>query len=113
MKKGKIVWKISSKILLALVFFLLIIILKSADWFSNNFNGVDFSIAMYQLFSPLKGTEAGVFQDYINQCLFPSAFLALLGAVLYTFYDMMSGRIFLELDLRVGTTNYVWGGAKA
>lgn len=76
MKKGKIIWKISSRILLFLIFFLLIILLTSANWFLNNFE-VDFSIAIYQLFSPLKGTESGVLSDYIDQCLYPSLFLRL------------------------------------
>lgn len=75
MKKGKIIWKIISKVLLVFIFFMLIFMLRSADWFLNNFNEVDFSVAMYQLFSPLKGTETSVLQDYVNQCLYPSVFL--------------------------------------
>ena len=75
MKKGKIIWKIISKVLLVFIFFMLIFMLRSADWFLNNFNEVDFSVAMYQLFSPLKGTETSVLLDYVNQCLYPSVFL--------------------------------------
>lgn len=106
MKKRKLIWKIAGKVLLAFIFFLLIIILKSANWFSNNFNEVDFSVAMYQLFSPLKGTEAGVFQDYMDQCLYPSVFLALISVAAYTFYDMMAGRIFF--GIRFSDWNCTW-----
>lgn len=112
MKKGKSVWKIVSKLLLFLVFFLLIILLKSANWFLHNFNEVDFSIALYQLFSPLKGTESGVIGDYINQCLYPSLFFAVAGEVFYSFYDMMAGRIFLEIDVRLGALSLHMGGRK-
>lgn len=105
MKKGKIIWKIVSRILLLIVFFILIIVLKSANWFLRNFNEVDFSIAMYQLFSPLKGTEAGVLDDYINKCLYPSFFFSILCVIAYSIYDMMSGRLFLKLDVRIRTRN--------
>lgn len=110
MKKGKIIWKIISKVLLVFIFFMLIFMLRSADWFLNNFNEVDFSVAMYQLFSPLKGTETSVLQDYVNQCLYPSVFFALSSVVVYTFCDMMSGRLFLELNLRIGAIKCLCGG---
>ncbi|MCM1423653.1 MAG: LTA synthase family protein [bacterium] len=113
MKKGKVLWKILSKILLLFVIFLLLLLWRSADWFLDNFHEVDFSIALYQLFSPLKGTEAGVLSDYINQCLYPMTFFAVAGVVIYTLYDMMAGQIFLKMDLRIGTrTLHIGGGAK-
>lgn len=113
MKKVKIIWKIISRLLLVLIFFILIILLKSANWFLNNFNEVDFSIALYQLFSPLKGTESGVLDDYIRQCLYPSTFLAVAGVAVYTLYDMMAGRIFLEIDFRIGSKNLQLRGKKS
>lgn len=54
MKKGKILWKSGSKVLLFLIFFLLTILWRSVDWFMNSFGGVELSTAIYQLFSPLK-----------------------------------------------------------
>lgn len=102
MSKRRIIWKIVSKFVLLLFFFSTIILIKSANWFLNNFHEVDFSIALYQLFSPLKGTEAGVLNDYIDQCLYPSFILAMTGVIGYTFYDMMAGRIFLEAEVLIG-----------
>lgn len=113
MKKGKIIWKIGSKVLLFLIFFLLIILWRSADWFLNNFDNVDLSVAIYQLFSPLKGTESGVLGDYISQCLYLSLFLSVAVVILYTFYDMMAGRIFLEIDCQIGTKRLRIGGKKS
>lgn len=110
MKKGKIIWKVGSKILLFLIFFVLLIIWRSADWFLNNFDNVDISVAIYQLFSPLKGTESGILGDYIIQCLCLSVFLAGAMVIAYTFYDMMAGRIFLEIDCRIGTKRLRIGG---
>lgn len=110
MKKGKILWKSGSKVLLFLIFFLLIILWRSADWFLNSFDGVGLSTAIYQLFSPLKGTAAGILNDYISQCLFPSMFFAAIAVIVYTLYDMMAGRIFLEIDCRIGTKTLCIGG---
>lgn len=104
-RKWKILWKIVSKLFLLVLFFGLIILLKSANWFLNNFHEVDFSIALYQLFSPLKGTEAGVLNDYMNQCLYPSAFAAAAIVAVYTLYDMMAGRMFLEMNCQIGSKN--------
>lgn len=112
MKKRKVPWKVLSKILLFFVFFFLLILWKSANWFLDNFK-VDFATALYQLSSPLKGTEAGVLSDYINQCLYPVLFFAVAGVAAYTFYDRAAGRIFLKIDIRIGTrTLHIGGGAK-
>lgn len=113
MKKGKIIWKIGSKALLFSIFFLLIILWKSANWFLNSFDGIDLSVAIYQLFSPLKGTASGIIDSYISQCLRPSLFLAAVVVIVYTLYDMMAGRIFVEIDFRIGTKRLCIGGKKS
>lgn len=113
MKKGIIIWKIVSRALLLVVFFALIIILKSANWFLDNFNEVDFSVALYQLFSPLKGTEVGVLSDYMNECLYPSLFCSVICLIVYTFYDMMAGRIFLESGVQIGAKKIQFKGKKS
>lgn len=79
----------------------------------NSFDGVGLSTAIYQLSSPLKGTAAGILNDYISQCLFPSIFFAAIAVIGYTLYDMMAGRIFLETVVRIGAkTLCVGGGVK-
>ena len=113
MKKGKIIWKSGSKILLFLIFFLLIILWRSADWFLNNFDGVELSTAIYQLFSPLKGTASEIIDDYLSQCLYPSVFFAIIAVLVYTLYDMMAGRIFLEANVRIGAKRLSIGGKKS
>lgn len=113
MKRGKIIWKIGSKVLLFLILFLLLILWRSSNWFLNSFDGVELSVAIYQLFSPLKGTESGVISDYFNQCLFPAMFFAAAAVTVYTLYDMMAGRIFLEIDVRIGTKKLCIGGKKS
>lgn len=112
MKKRTIIWKIVSRVLLFIIFFILIIILRSANWFLSNFNEVEFSVALYQLFSPLIGTEAGVLSDYINKCLNPSFFFSVVCVIVYTFYDMMAGKIFLEMGVQIGAKKIQFKGKR-
>ena len=74
--RKKIIWKIVCTVLLSVVFFLLILLINSANWFLDNFHEVEIATALYQITSPLKGTEEGVLSDYINQCLNPSISLS-------------------------------------
>lgn len=112
MRKRKIICKAVGRLFLLALLFCLIILLKSANWFLDNFQGVDFSVAMYQLFSPLKGTEAGVLGDYINQCLYPSVFLTLVAVGVYTLYDMMAGRMFIDINFRLGNREIHFAGKR-
>lgn len=105
MKKRKVAWKIISCAVLASVFFVMFILIRSANWFMNNFHEVELSTAIYQLFSPLKGTEAGVLNDYINQCLYPSAAFAVIGVMIYALCDMIAGNLGLEVNFRIGAKN--------
>ncbi len=79
----------------------------------NSFDGVELSTAIYQLFSPLKGTGSEILNDYISQCLYPSIFFAVIAILVYTLYDMMAGRIFLETDVRIGAKRLCIGGKES
>lgn len=82
--------RIITAFILAMIFFLLLLMIRSADWFRQNFAEMDFSIVLYQLFSPLIGTSSELLNDYINVVLRPLFFgctiffgtLGLLGIVL-------------------------------
>lgn len=106
MKKGKVAWKIISYIVLVVVFFVMLILIRSANWFMNNFHEVELSIAVYQLFSPLKGTETGVLNDYINECLYPAISFSVIGVILYILCDMIAGNLGLEIIFRIATKNF-------
>ncbi|MCM1234688.1 MAG: hypothetical protein NC489_31685 [Ruminococcus flavefaciens] len=61
--------KIVASILFFIIIFMLLILLRSANWFLKNFKGVEFATAIYQIFSPLKGTESELIKDYCRECL--------------------------------------------
>lgn len=101
MRSRKSIRKIISTFLLFLLLFILLLIIKSADWFLENFNEVTFSAAVYQLFSPMKGTSSEILNNYIDNCLYPSIKPALAFIILYTAFDIMSESLILELDVRM------------
>lgn len=72
MKKKQLVKRTISSSLLFLLIFLLLLLLLSMNWFVANFGEVDISVAIYQLLSPLEGTDTGVIRRYCTQCLLPS-----------------------------------------
>ena len=106
-RKNALRRKIVKDILLWGLFFLFFILILSADWFLVRFEGVEISTVVYQLFSPLKGTDAGIVAMYANNCLYPAIMMSLLLAAAYAVYDLMSGRMYLQADIRIGRRNYV------
>ena len=111
--RKKIIWKIVCTVLLSVVFFLLILLINSANWFLDNFHEVEIATALYQITSPLKGTEEGVLSDYINQCLNPSISFAVICMVIYRIWDMIAGYLLLEVDIRVASKNLRIGFGKS
>ena len=93
-------------ILLLIVFFLLFLLIRSANWFLLNFHEVEISTALYQIVSPLKGTESGVLNDYMNQCLYPSLSFAVICVSVYTICDMIAGQLLLVADIQIGSRTF-------
>lgn len=100
MKKKRIINRIG-KLLLVVVIFLFLLVIESARWFLTKFEGLDISVAIYQLLSPLKGTSSSVVWEYCKACLFPALFLAVLIAFLYQCFDAVTDRLYLDVHIRV------------
>ncbi len=60
--------------LLGIFIFMSLILYNSLNWFQNEWGGIDFTTAVFQLSTPLKGTNSDVIYSYIAQCI-PSAVL--------------------------------------
>lgn len=101
MKKRKIIQKVISSSILILLLNSLLIILWSADWFMDNFGGVEFSTVIYQLFSPLKGTESRLIHSYCREGLYPAICLSFIFLFLYHTYDSLLGKLVLKFDIHI------------
>ena len=66
--RKKIIYAIFAIIGIAVIFTSLLII-YSAKWVRTEWNGVDFATIMFQLHTPLKGTNSEIVVEYIKKCL--------------------------------------------
>lgn len=100
MKKKRIV-KIISSLLIFIVLFLFLILIQSARWYLDKFEGLDISVAIYQMLSPLKGTSTSVLWEYCSACLFPALLMTILLLFLYRCYDMVTDKLYFDVHIRI------------
>lgn len=100
-KKLLLILNIIGKIFLFLVLFILFLAEASCRWFLSIFGEMDFSIVVYQLFSPLEGTSAGILSDYVTACLHPSIARAIAVFLVYVFWDAVTRRVCIDIGLRL------------
>lgn len=62
---------------------------------------MEFSAVVYQLFSPMKGTSAGILNQYCKECLYPSLFASIVCGAILHIYDSVSKVIVLCFDIRL------------
>ena len=84
-KKISFILNILGKVMLLFTLFLLLLAESSGRWFLASFGEMDFSIVVYQLFSPMEGTSQGILNEYAMACLYPSISSAILLFLLYVF----------------------------
>ncbi len=80
--------------------FILLLSESSSAWFLKTFGEMDFSVVVYQLFSPMEGTSAGILRDYAQACLYPSAVRTLFLAGCYIFWRVVTGKISINMGIR-------------
>lgn len=98
--KNKKIWlivNIVSKVVLLFVLFILLLATASSAWFLDTFGEMDFSIVVYQLFSPMEGTSSGILSDYAEACLYPSIARALLLFFIYIFWDVVTRKVYMDM----------------
>lgn len=104
MKKKRII-KLISSMLIWSVLFLFLLIVQSARWFLVKFEGLDISVAIYQMLSPLKGTSSSVIWEYCATCLLPALFLSSMILLLYLCYEAVMDKMYFDIHIR--TNHYL------
>lgn len=99
--KKKRIARIISRLLIFTVLFLLLLVIQSARWFLDKFDGLDISVAIYQIMSPLKGTSTTVLWEYCSACVIPALFLSILLLFLYQCYDAVTDKLFFNLHIQI------------
>lgn len=65
------------KLLVATLFYVLVLLYKSFHFLETVFEGVDFQLALYQIRSPLKGTGNEVLRLYVDNCIIHSIIITI------------------------------------
>lgn len=99
-KRLSLILNMIIKLLLFFMLFILFLAEKSCRWFLATFGEMDFSIVVYQLFSPMEGTSSGILHDYATACLYPSVACAIAVFFTYVFWDIVTKRLCIDISLR-------------
>lgn len=99
--KKKRILKIISSLLIFIILFVFLIVIQSAKWFLDKFEGLDISVAIYQIMSPLKGTSTTVLWEYCCACIFPALFISIFLLFLYRCYDAVTDKLYFNLHIQV------------
>lgn len=87
------VWKI---IITSLLIFIVVLLIKSAGWLKIMYGDIAFSTVVYQLLSPLKGTEAGIVYSYINDNIPTALLLTFILEATVIFNNRILSKLFLK-----------------
>lgn len=98
-KTIKIIACLIGKILLAFFLFFSLLAINSADWFLQTFGEMDFSVVVYQLFSPMEGTSSEILGKYCNDVLIPTSGITISVMLIYTFCDIIFRKCFIKVGI--------------
>lgn len=98
-KKRQVV-KIFSSLLIFCILFLFLIVVYSAVWFLDKFEGLDISVAIYQIMTPLNGAASTVLWEYANACVFPALSVSVVLLFLYRCYDAVMNKFYFDVHIQ-------------
>lgn len=105
MKVMKKYFKIVLNILLLIIIFIAILAIRSADYLLNVWGEIEFSTVIYQLSSPLRGTNEDTIKQYLHEALFSAIFIFIILVVLWTVFKL-SKKLQLNITLRIGKNKF-------
>ena len=104
MKKNK---GVKELVLLGVLVFIVSFLLNSARWFLNTWDKIDFATVVYQLSTPLQGTNSEVIYDFIIKVLSSTVLMVVIGICAYLFVKTFFERICIEISIKICRFNYL------
>jgi len=83
-------------IILTVLYFIVSILVESAKWFQASWGEISFATVVYQMSTPLQGTESGIITSYINRVI-PKVITRL--SLVVVFYYLLV-RIFSSVNVK-------------
>lgn len=102
MKKRTMLYRIP----LWILFTIGILLANSADWFFNEWGEIDFAAVLYQLTTPMQGTDEGIIQNYLVTAVVPTLCEILLMIGLDLFLCDCFTKVKLEFNGRWQKKNF-------
>lgn len=83
-------------VFLTIIYFFVALLVESAQWFQNEWGEISFATVVYQLSTPLAGTESGIIVSYCTKVL-PLTFRRVILVVLFYYFFI---RICSVIDIK-------------
>lgn len=103
-KKGYII----GNCIVMLVIFIALLIMESADWVKYEWNNVNFATIVFQLHTPLKGTNKEVIITYMKDCLVPAVKGTIFLTFIYFFFRVVLGKIRFVFQFSFFSHKWQW-----
>lgn len=113
--KKKLVW--ADSVIMAILTFIVLLLVNSAAWAMSAWDNVDFSTIMFQMHTPLNGTNSEIIDSFINICISRTIQETLVIAAGYWLIKCLSRNLKfsfsltffnLRTKLDIGKNNRVW-----
>lgn len=109
-KKGKIDF-----LILGIITFIVLLLISSVTWVKSEWDNVDFSTIMFQMHTPLAGTNSEIIYSYVARCI-PQTIIGTLAIVsIYQLLKGMSRKLEFTFDItffaakaKVKVENKIW-----
>ena len=93
-------------LLLGIVCSVLLFLLFAAKWFQEKWDKIDFATVVYQLSTPLKGTNSEIIVDFCVSVL-PATVVVMLAIVLfYALFEKIFSAMFFQFDVKMSARKY-------
>lgn len=88
-------------ILLGLIFSAMLFLINAAKWFRKEWDKIDFAIVVYQLSTPLKGTNIEIIENFCRSALIPTITGTLAFVICYYLFERVFPVIYLQFDIKM------------
>ena len=94
-------------IIVGIVYFIVAILIESANWLQISWDKMDFSTAIYQLTTPLKGTDEGIIYGYLGYVILAVIIRLVLVIIVFCVVYKVFAVLSFKFKLRVFRKNIV------
>ena len=81
--------------------FLAILIIHSIAWVQAEWSNIDFATIIFQLHTPLQGTNSEIIYDYLKECLVKSVYETAIIQIVFAFGMNIFSKLDIFLEIRL------------